>query len=875
MFDKLIKFIDEDGMLDLMRRNLSFIIPVCLCLTSIATKVAAQIVPDNTLGNERSNVVPNVRIRGRSADLINGGARRNNSLFHSFERFNVNEAQRVYFANPAGVRNIFTRVTGANRSNVFGTLGVDGGANLFLVNPNGIIFGQNATLDVNGSFFATTANKINFPDGSQFSATNPQLAPLLTVDPRSIGLEFWLNSGGDIVNRSVTRVSNGEGLGLILREGRTLGLLANNIFLEGGDLLAPAGTIELGAILNGSVTVDLTNNNDLVVGYQGVINSGDIELSRVARVNASSGRNLDGIGVFIRANNLRLIEGARILSDSLANRNAGNIEIEAKAIEIIGTNPFNPNSFSLLSSSVAPNATGNGGNIIIKTDTLRISERGVIGVSSFGRGNAGNIDIKANKIELLNSNEIKLDDRGGLFGQLGTPFRVESGDINIETNILTSDNALISVNTFGPSNSGNINIKTDSLILTNNSDLTAQTGAIGNGGNINIDTNSLQIFNGARVGAGTFGAGNAGDINIKSKTIEITGFKTEDNRSSLSSIVNLQASGNGGNIKIQTDTLKLLNRGQINTSTFGSGNAGNVTIKAKDIDIVGALSLDRNSWIQASAGASSTGTGGNININTTNLNLIDGGLIFAQSFAEKTAGNININTSGIINLKDGTIATASDRASGGKIDITANDLRLVGDSDIVTFVNIGAGSGGNITINSSSIIAFDDSDILAFSRDGSGGNIVLNTPAFFGDNYTPTPANTDPAILDGNDRVDVNASGTFSGLIILPDLSFIENSITELPNITFNTANLIANTCIDRAINRNSNNSSFIVTGSGGLPENPYSIPVSHYPTVSVQGIDKIEENNSSWQLGDPIVEPNGVFRLPNGKLVLTRKCDR
>jgi filamentous hemagglutinin family protein len=100
----------------------------------------AQVIPDTSLETENSVVSLNVNIKGLPADRIDGGATRGENLFHSFDQFNVGNGQRVYFTSPAGIKNILMRVTGNNLSNILGTLGVDGGANLFLLNPNGIIF---------------------------------------------------------------------------------------------------------------------------------------------------------------------------------------------------------------------------------------------------------------------------------------------------------------------------------------------------------------------------------------------------------------------------------------------------------------------------------------------------------------------------------------------------------------------------------------------------------------------------------------------------------------------------------------------------------------------------------------------------------------
>ena len=111
----------------------------------------AQVIPDNTLGTE-SSIITNIE---QFRERIDGGAVRGSNLFHSFLEFNVRQGRSVYFANPMGIDNILSRVTGGNPSNIFGRLGVLGDANLFLLNPNGVIFGKNASLDIQGSFFVS------------------------------------------------------------------------------------------------------------------------------------------------------------------------------------------------------------------------------------------------------------------------------------------------------------------------------------------------------------------------------------------------------------------------------------------------------------------------------------------------------------------------------------------------------------------------------------------------------------------------------------------------------------------------------------------------------------------------------------------------
>ena len=178
----------------------------------------SNIVPDDTLGAESSVVNP----RDETSDSIEGGALRGQNLFHSFQEFNVGEGRGVYFANPDAVSNIFSRVTGNNASNILGTLGVDGAADLYLINPNGIVFGEGASLDVQGSFTATTADAIEFSEGGLFSAVAPGES-LLTISV-PLGLQFG-STPGSIINRSFVEDSTGEFVGLQVPTGENLTLV--------------------------------------------------------------------------------------------------------------------------------------------------------------------------------------------------------------------------------------------------------------------------------------------------------------------------------------------------------------------------------------------------------------------------------------------------------------------------------------------------------------------------------------------------------------------------------------------------------------------------------------------------------------------------
>ncbi|BDA76250.1 hypothetical protein CAL7716_104160 (plasmid) [Calothrix sp. PCC 7716] len=208
----------------------------------------AEIIPDNTLP-VNSIVTPSSNIR-----VIEGGTQLDGNLFHSFREFSFSllssdtTGDTAFFNNGASVRNIITRVTGVSISNIDGVIQANGAANLFFINPNGIIFGPNASLNIGGSFVASTANSLKFTDGTEFSATFPQTSALLTVNV-PLGLQFGSNPG-EILNQSQASPLEGVNsiglpVGLQVQSGKTLALVGGNVSLAGGNLTAIGGRIEL------------------------------------------------------------------------------------------------------------------------------------------------------------------------------------------------------------------------------------------------------------------------------------------------------------------------------------------------------------------------------------------------------------------------------------------------------------------------------------------------------------------------------------------------------------------------------------------------------------------------------------------------------
>ena len=318
-----------------------------------------QIVPDGTLP-ENTVVTTNEDIME-----ITGGTSVGNNLFHSFSEFSLPTGNTAFFDNAINIQNILSRITGGSISDIDGLIKANGTANLFLINPNGIVFGENATLDLGGSFIAGTANSIQFTDGSEFSAIDPQAPPLLTVNI-PVGLQYGANSG------DITVKGNGHNAfldfdtftvdrferisGLEVATGNTLGLVGKNILLEGGNLTAPGGNIELVSIAK-TGTVELTPD-DLGWNFAySELNSGNIDLTNSASIDVSG----EGSGnVQIQANAVNLTDGSAIFAETEGATPGGLTQITANKVNIIGTDP-DINLSSSIWSDVLFDATGDGG----------------------------------------------------------------------------------------------------------------------------------------------------------------------------------------------------------------------------------------------------------------------------------------------------------------------------------------------------------------------------------------------------------------------------------------------------------------------------------------------------------------------------------
>jgi filamentous hemagglutinin family protein len=595
----------------------------------VPSSVVAQVVPDQTLGAESSviNPDPNIDINGVPSNLIDGGAIRGRNLFHSFKEFNVNEGRGVYFQNPIGVQYILSRITGKNPSEIFGTLGVLGKADLFLINPNGIIFGPTSSLDVKGSFLVTTASSLILEDATQFSAKEPtSLSPLTTSIP--VGLQFRENAGDILQSTSI------DSEGLIGQSGKTLAFVGGNVTVQEGLITIPEGRLEIGSVEGAGYVSLQPIQEGWALSYKGVPNFRDVEIIEGSSLLVESG------DIQIQGRNLSIKDGSQIQGFE------GNFTVAASdTVEVTGFIPLGKNKFifsGFINDAISDKDVG---GITVNAKRLIIQDGGRISTRSTGLISGKNFTIataKGGDLIVNASESVRLTGLSGVPTGLfsGTGSFGAGGDITINTQNLTVEKgASISAESFGinvgnqpfaTGAAGNININPLKFLILNAGFITTETNGLGSkAGNLMIETEQINVSNGSR-------------ISVSGKD------------------------GQAGNLAIEANTL-FLNQGSI-TADIGNSGAeigANINLKIRDL-----LSLKNESLISATANRDANG--GNIKIDTAILLAfsptgLDGSDIRAKAIGG-TGGKITINAQGIFgiaqrNAKDGNQTNDIDASS--------------------------------------------------------------------------------------------------------------------------------------------------------------------------------------------------------------------
>ncbi|HEY9621003.1 MAG TPA: filamentous hemagglutinin N-terminal domain-containing protein [Crinalium sp.] len=687
-----------------------------------------NLIPDSSLGTT-------VQPRSPQVDVVTGGTPSQNgaNLFHSFTEFNVNTGRSVLFANPSGVRNILSRVTGSDPSDILGTLGVEGPANLFLLNPNGIIFGSGARLNISGAFVATTANEIEFGNQGSFSAlttagTNPAL---LTIDPSALLFSQQFSQASPI---SVERTANSQVT--LSNPGQSVLLVGGAINFNRANLNADGGRIELGAV-SGPTRVGLerdASGNDLRLNIPDNAARADILINRSnLSVTASNGGNIALYGKNVKISNSQVAAGIADGQGSINSR-GGDILLNATSLLTLDGN-------SEISSEVGRTSIGSGGNIVVEADAVSMTGRRtqIRTVTSSQQPdcfnhpcNAGNIIVRARTLNITNPPQ------------------------------LTGDGAGLQANTQGIGNGGDITVNVrESVSLSNRGRIESEVKepdqnrvfVVGNAGNIQISAHTLSLFNAGRITAGSEGTGSAGDISVTADSVSLSrsGRMTSniDNGNQT-----LPGNSREGNIIINARTVSLTDGGFIQANTNAASNGGTIRINASESVSLAGLDRDRQfrSSISAAASSEATGHGGNTLINTGTLSVLDGAVVSARTESSSTGGNITINANRVELLSGGQIVTtAYSSGNAGNITVNAADRVLLSgndpdfDADILEALRrLRLGIIPSIDL----VIVTDGSPSGLFARtiraSGSAGNLNINAPLLQVENGAQVAASTLP-----------------------------------------------------------------------------------------------------------------------------------
>ncbi len=846
---------------------------LALCAVANTGSLRAQIVPDSSLPVNSS-----VTASG-STKVISGGTAAGANLFHSFSQFSLPTGTTAHFNSAPHIQNIITRITGTSISNIDGQLKANGTANLFLLNPNGIIFGPSASLNIGGSFLATTASAVKFAGGGTYSATPAQDKPLLEISV-PIGLQFAGNQGIIIVRgagnnisfdpQTYTTIRESRPAGLAVSAGQTLALLGGEIALYGGNLTAPGGQIALASAAGaGDVSLNPAEKG-WNLGYSGVSNFQDIRLENAASLDASGegGGNIE-----VRGSRVSLAGGSAILALTLGSEPGGTVAVSApESVELAGTSPG-----SLFASGLYAETQGAGaaGNIAIDTGRLRVRGGGQVSAGSFSSAPAGNITVKASQAVELTGTSAGEELLSGLFSE--THGAGAGGKIEIATGQLrVRDGAVVSLVSFSGSQGGSVAVSARSVELTGTgaggrpSGLFATNEGTGAAGNVTVAAQELRVEGGAQVAAVTYGAGQGGDLTVTAEEVEVLGTTAGGLPSSLTSAT-YGGTGAAGNVTIAAQTLRVWDGAQVSTATYGQGRGGDLTVRASRTAELsgttpdgqypsglfaqtlgagnagnlklstGSLSVRNGAQIGAGAGTGSSGQGGALDVSATDSvelagkspagNFSSG--LFARSRGAGNAGKLTLTT-GTLTLRDGalvTVGATAGSANAGDLEVRANSILLDSNSSITAAT--ASGEGGNITLLlQDSLQLRRNSSVTATAGTlggwGNGGNITVSTGVLAALENSDITANA----YRGNGG---NIKITTSGIFLSPDSHISASSqyglsgVVEIttpdadpsqgllaePVAPLDASRLIAQSCPADT------GSTFTVTGRGGLPVSP------------------------------------------------------
>ncbi|MUH00010.1 filamentous hemagglutinin N-terminal domain-containing protein [Scytonema sp. UIC 10036] len=824
-------------------------IPIFVSVTITNSSTRAQIVSDTSLPN------PSVVTTEGNIHTITGGTISGSNLFHSFEQFSVLKDNTAYFNNAVEIQNIFSRVTGGSVSNIDGLLKTNGTANFFLLNPNGVIFGPNAKLNINGSFVVSTASSLKFADGNHFSAVDKNTPPLLTINT-PVGLQFGANPGqifvqgdGQGARKSNDPIIQPNVGGLRVQSNQTLALVGGDVVLEGGTLKTAGGRIELGSVgANNFVSLNAIDKG-YILGYDSVSTFKDILLSGRAVVDASGEGGGD---LSVWGSQVRLKDGSQIEASTLGNKPGGTLSLRTSdLLELIGVD-------SNITTVVYPNVIGTGGNITLKTKQLIVRNGALVSADTRGLGRGGNLTVEArDSVELIGTSadgtrSSRISTIAG--SRVNSKASGAGGNLILKTGRLSTRNgAYVSVDTISAGKGGTLVVDAlDSVELIGTSvDGTRLSGiftlvypqATGAGGNLTLKTGQLIVRDGAAVLADTTGFGNGGNLAVEAhKSVELIGTSVYGSPSQISASVHKDTRGAGGNLNLTAERIIARDGAVVTTATYGFGAAGKLTVTALDLIELSGTSVfsDRGSGLFTSVQEGALGSGGELTLDTQRLILRNGAVVSSGTLGKGRGGNLEVRARKSVELigtsSDGKFssrlsARSTDTANAGDVKIYTGQLRIWNGAQ-VTVSGEGTGNAGTLKVEADSILLDNNGKLTASTASGEGGNIDLQVQ--------------DLILMRRNSLLSTQAGNNGNGGNISINVPFIVAIKSE-------NSDIVAN-----AVRGNGGNININTFGIYGLSKRPNLTEMSDINASSEFGLNGNIEINT---LG---IEPSlGIVNLP------------
>jgi len=783
---------------------------VALGMVLAGDPVIANPVPDGSLSTEVAQPEAN-------RWTIEGGDRAGSNLFHSFQQFSIPTGGLAHFNNAADVANIFARVTGGQRSLLDGTLRANGAANLFLLNPAGILFGPNARLDLGGSFFASTADRLVFADGLSFGVNDPAGRPLLSMSV-PVGLQYGSAPGA--IRVEARSADPKAPTGLEVKPGQAIGLFGGSLDFEQGWAIAPEGRIWAvaagpGTVVNFNRLLDTPIAPGANLTFQGgglevsgngggeLVAIGDrVQLGRGALLAANTLGTGDGRGLWVRSGEFGLTDRSAVSTITLGSGRGGDLSLTAqRSITLSSGRDFGSFIQQLLNAQFEPSdvagglfsvslGAGNAGRIVLSAENIDLSEGSVILTSTFGAGRGGDVLIDATGMVRLN--------RSGLIS--GTAGSGRSGDLTSQSrNLEILNSGVIASLALSSGSAGNIDLSaTDSITMIGgeeiplkignypteiNSGVVASSWAFGNQlgdpGQIKIRSNQLFMRNRSLIVTGRTIQSLITDINNSvtngkaiievMNLIEIDGNYSYPPSAVVSSAnvfplndinqnqeINSDKLFEAGTIEVYTKVFRVIRGAQIQSAAFSliDLETGQITVSSNGNDMT-IVASERIELDNLRPYQLTDPQGSTGLFTSTNLSTVDNVLSIdpVTPFPSGRAGNIRIVTPELI-VRNGARITATSLGTGGAGNIDIQANRIrVIGENSVIRSLSGAGDAGNIRIQANEIELRD------------GGTITTN--AVFTSTGGNIDINTDTLVALDNSDISANAVTNFGGRVNL------------------------------------------------------------------------------------------------------------